>query len=558
MYQLVKTFGYCSLVMALSAGQLAFSADSPLMKAVQGGDVKSIKSLLKARGTDVNKARADGTTPLAWAVYENDREVVEALLKSGADVNAANEYGVTPLSLACLNSNPAIIHSLLDAGADVDKARINGETPLMACANTGDVEGVRALIKHGANVNVAEDKTGQTALMWATAEQHPAVIRILVNNGADVHARSRTIKEPAPYVIDMKPGESIWGSNYPPTIRFQKISGDFTALHFAAQQGNVESARVLLDAGADVNAPHPEHGSPLVIAVASGHDALAQFLLERGADPNIKDAWGISPLHYALQEGLFMLAGASPKPTDKVGWTRKNLNSLVEVLLDYGADANARIEYAFPFQDNYFLARSTSNPAMISPVGATPILLAAVSADIEAMNMLEELSDIHATTSGGATLFLLATGAGPEKRAMPRGYEQKSIEAAKLAMEWEAGGVNDRLTHLAEDGPRKGVKDDRTALHFATFRGWKEMVKFLVKNGADINARDRYGMTPLMIALGDPEGRYYRQIGDGDYDHRFRRPGVTPGTGANEEMAELLLSLGAEPFTGKYFDASGY
>ena len=84
------------------------------------------------------------------------------------------------------------------------------------------------------------------------------------------------------------------------------------------------------------------------------------------------------------------------------------------------------------------------------------------------------------------------------------------------------------------------------------------MVKFLVEQGADINASDRYGMTPLMIALGDPEGRYYRNIGDGDYDHRFRRPGVTPGTGANEKMAELLLTLGAEPFSGKYFDSAGY
>ena len=84
------------------------------------------------------------------------------------------------------------------------------------------------------------------------------------------------------------------------------------------------------------------------------------------------------------------------------------------------------------------------------------------------------------------------------------------------------------------------------------------MVKFLVEQGADINAKDRYGMTPLEIALGDPIGKYYRNIGDGDYDHRYRRPGVTPGTGANETMSELLLSLGATPFSGKYFDAAGY
>ena len=324
------------------------------------------------------------------------------------------------------------------------------------------------------------------------------------------------------------------------------------------KQGDLESARILIGAGANVNEPHPEHGSPLVVAMASGREAVARLLLEKGADPNIKDAWGLSPLHYALHEGFLKLQGASQKPTDKVGWERPNMTAMINLLLDYGADPNAQVEYAFPFQDYHLVARHTQNPAMISPVGATPILLAAVSGDIDAMNILEEVADVGAKTSGGASLFMLATGAGPEKRAYTGKDEDRAIEAAKRALELGGGAINDRLIHLAEDGPKKGVVDGRTALHFATYRGWKKMVEFLVEQGADINAADRYGMTPLMIALGDPEGRYYRQIGDGDYDHRYRRPGVTPGTGANEEMAELLLSLGAEPFTGKYFDASGY
>ena len=87
--------------------------------------------------------------------------------------------------------------------------------------------------------------------------------------------------------------------------------------------------------------------------------------------------------------------------------------------------------------------------------------------------------------------------------------------------------------------------------------GWNDLIEFLVEQGADIDARDRYGATPLMIALGDPEGRYYRQVGSVNYDLRFRRPGTTPGTGENMEVAELLLALGAEPFTGEYRDASG-
>ena len=553
----IKFLGIGSLMVLLSAGTVAHGEDLTLMAAVQHGNLTAIKSLLKDN-VDVNTARADGTTALAWAVYRADPESVELLIQSGADVNVANDYGVTPLSLACLNSNSGILRGLLEAGANPDQAKLTGETPLMTCTNTGDAAGVTLLLDHGADINIREYKGGQTALMWAAAERHAEVVRILVENSADVHLRSHVVREPEPYVIDIKPGESIWGSNYPPTVRFQQFSGGFTALHFAVQQGDLKSVEILIKAGADLNAPHQEHGSPLVIAIASGHDDMALFLLKNGADPNIKDAWGIAPLHYALHEGLLKLSGSGQKPTDKVGWKRPNMTGLIEVLLDYGADPNARIEHSFPFQDNYFLARHTSNPPMISPVGATPLLLAGVSGDIDAMNLLEEVTDKNTKTSGGATLFMLATGAGPEKRAYSKGHEDQALKAAKLALELGEGSVNDSLTHKAEDGPAKGVEDLRTALHFATYRGWMKMVKFLVEQGADINAGDRYGMTPLMIALGDPEGRYYRNIGDGDYDHRFRRPGVTPGTGANEKMTELLLTLGAEPFSGEYFDSAGY
>ena len=552
-------YSFCacsSLILCLfSTGVTA--EDMPLMAAVQQGDIDSIRSLLRKK-TDVNSARADGTTALAWAVYKSDDQAVELLLKSGADVNAANDYGVTPLYLACRNGDSAIVSQLLKGGANPNLAKQTGETPLMTCTNTGDAQSVKLLIDNGAEINAAENQEGQTALMWAVAEKHPAVTKVLVDNGANVHMKSRIIPMPEPYVIELEAGTSIWGSNYPPTIRFQEVTGGFTALYFAAQQGDAESARILIDAGANVNEPHPEHGSPLVVAMASGREAVAKLLLEKGADPNIADAWGMAPLHYALHEGFLKLQGASHKPTDKVGWERPNMTGMINVLLDYGADPNAQIKHAFPFQDYHLVARHTQNPAMISPVGATPILLAAVSGDIDAMNILEEVADVGAKTSGGASLFMLATGAGPEKRAYTRADEDRAIEAAKRALELGGGSINDRLTHLAEDGPKKGVPDGRTALHFATYRGWKKMVKYLVEQGADINAADRYGMTPLMIALGDPEGRYYRNIGDGDYDHRYRRPGVTPGTGANEEMAELLLSLGAAPFTGKYFDASGY
>jgi ankyrin repeat protein len=524
-------------------------ASELLLQAARDGNTSKLQSLLD-NGTDINYARADGSTALAWAIYDNNTDVAELLIRSGADVNAVNDYGVTPLSLACTNGNTGIVQNLLDAGANPDIAQETGKTPLMTCANIGAVEAVKALVEHGADVNAKEFKFEQTALMWAAAERHPEVVELLLLHGADVKARSKITAEPEPFILQTAPGTTVLGSNFPDTIYFPETSGGFTALHFAAQQGDVESARHLLKAGADIDTSHKEHGSPLIIAIASGHQDLAMFLLKEGANPNVKDGWGITPLHYALHEGVLILHGFKPSDTDRFGWTRKNMPELVNALLDFGANPNARIERSYNYLDNPFLSRGGEDISMIDPVGATPLLLAAASGDTESMMILEEVSDVKASTIGGATLLMLAAGSGAERGSRS---EKQALEATRLALSIGGGNVNDYLTAKAPDGPAKDKADGRTALHFAAGLGWPQMIRLLVENGADLNAKDRYGMTPLQIALGDPEGRYFRQIGGIAYnsDERYR------GSGMNKKLADLLLELGAEPFTGVFRDRSG-
>lgn len=529
--------------------------DERLIAAVRDGDHATLLSLLDRQDLDIDAGRADGSTALAWAAYMDDERAVDLLLRARADVNKANDFhGVTPLSLACANGNSGMVKKLLDAGADPNLKQWSGETPLMTCANTGAVDGAKALLKRGADVNAKENKEEQTPLMWAVAEKHPEVVSVLVKNGANVEARSRVVPRPEPHVIEMSLEESIWPSNYPDTTRWEEVSGGFTALYFAAQQGAVDSARILLEAGADIDAPHPELGSALNVAMASGHEDFALFLLEQGADPNISDAWGASPLHYALYKGLLIINRWRPTETEHLGWERENMPRVVRALLDHGADPDATIAYGYPYMEHPFIARSADLPPQVSPVGATPLHLAAISGDVESMRILAPVSDPKAKTIGGANIFLLAAGAGVEKRARSGKH---AVVAAKLARELGGGDVNDYLTDRIPGGPGRDVEDRRTAMHFATYLGWAEMIEYLVEQGADIDATDRYGATPLMIALGDPEGRYYRQVGDGNYDLRFRRPGPTPGTGANPAMAELLLALGAEPFSGEYVDSSG-
>lgn len=514
------------------------ASDVSLLDAAKQGNREAVRSLLAGNHSGVNTAKADGTTALAFAAYHDDLEMAEMLLAAGADPNAANDYGVTPLSLACTNRSTSMVDKLLRAKADSNRARSSGETPLMTCAGNGATEAVTLLLAAGADPSRSETDNGQTALMWAAAGKHTEAVRALAAKGADVRARSKVIAEGDPFVISTN---SVFGYNFPQTVHFPKSSGGFTALLFAAQQGEIESARVLLDAGAEVNEATEEDGSALVVAAASGHEPLAMFLLERGANPNSRDGYGLTALHYALHEGLLNLMGAKPTPTDKFGWTRKNMPQLIRALLAHGADPNARIGRNWPTLDHPFLGRNTEDAPQIEPVGATPFLLAAASGDVASMRILVEgRADPKATTSEGATAWLIAAGLGAERG---RRSEKAAIEALKVALEFS--GDPKAAVNAVISG------DKRTPLHAAAYQGWGEMIQYLVSQGAHLDSIDKYGQTPLSIALGDPEGLVYRNRAFGRADERFRQPRP------NQKIADLLVKLGATPFSGEIRSRSG-
>ncbi len=419
----------------------------------------------------------------------------------------------------------------------------------MSCANRGAAEAVAALIQYGADVNAIENREDQTALMWAAAESHPEVVDLLVQAGADVNAVTRKIPEPEPYIIEDE--NVIFGMNYPPTIRFPEFSGGFTALYFTAQQGDIDSARILLNAGADVNAPNEEYGSAMIIALKSGHENMARFLLDNGANPDARDAWGISALHYALHKGVLIINTFRPANTHYFGWERHNMPGMVRALLEKGANPDPRISYSLPYHNDPFFARAMEDPPQVDPVGATPLLIAAISGDIESMKILLEYgADKDAKTIGGGSLFMLAAGLGSERGSRT---ESDAIAAAKFVLSLGDIDVSAHLTERIRIGPGRDKPDGRTALHHAVYLQWSDMIRFLVESGADIEARDRYGMTPMLMAMGDPEGRLHRQVGAGNSDARFR----TPPPIENKRLSSLLLELGAEPFTGTYRDRSG-
>ena len=347
-------------LLAVASLGAAGSDSSPVAQAVQNRDDARVRALLDQRA-DVNVPTADGTTALHWAVHWNDSETADLLIRAGANVNMANRYGATPLWLASERGYADVVGTLLKAGVDPNTLALGeGESPLMAAARAGSVETVELLLAHGADVNVKDAWRGQTALIMAAGNHEPnaEVVRVLLEHGADVHVRS---------------------------------AGGLTALLFAVRQHDVESVRLLLKAGANVNEEAPGvqeisrtgyqmtagRVSALRMAINHNYYELAALLLDSGADPNAADSAGFTPLHAVLQKR----AGGNPERGNRGGGGSGEgaIELPLKGLLAHGADPNARLP----------LKRIPTDPTRGYPpvnnvqyAGTTPLWIAANSADL--------------------------------------------------------------------------------------------------------------------------------------------------------------------------------
>lgn len=453
---------------AVLALQLALTAVSPsaaagaddlrLIDAVRQRNGAAARALL-AGGIDVNVKAPDGSVALHWAALQDDAELVRLIVRSGAAVNAANDFGVTALALAAANGSQSTVAQLLEAGARPDLADRAGETPLMAAARTGVMPVVGAILAAGADVHAREAARGQTALMWAAAERHAPVVRLLLEHRADPTARSTT---------------------------------GYTPLLFAARSGDLESARALLAAGASPNDAASDGASALLTAVVRGHTDLAIELLDRGADPNA-DATGYTALHWAAGSWETEMTGpngidarADPEWAALAGIPHGKVE-MVRALLAHGANPNAVLAKVPP-RVGYTQLQVEHRVAGVNPYpGATPFLLAAMAGDVEVMRVLVEGgADPRRPAKDGTTALMVAAGLG-RYLAESRVTTARALEAVRFAM---AQGVDVNAVNQAGN----------TALHGAAFIKADPIVELLVRSGATVDVKNGRGQTPLMVA----------------------------------------------------------
>jgi ankyrin repeat protein len=498
-----RVFQSVSCALGLLCAPVSLIADGPeLLDAAKNGNLEVVRSLIKA-GADPNQAAADGSTAVHWAVHDDNLPILNELLAAGARPNNFTRYKIAPLTLAAQNGNAAIVERLLDAGADPDTASEEGQTALMTAARNGSVEVVRALLKRGAQVDLRESFRGQTALMFAAGEGNTDAATLLLEFGAKLNERSK---------------------------------GGYTPLLFAVRNNRIETVKLLLEHGANVKDKIPDGTSALSMAILNADFDLAALLLDSGADPNVPDPRG-HPLHVVVwlhQPGAppdFAMNGEDPRPVPRPRGRLSHLD-IAKKLLAKGADPNALITWGDPRFNSAGVARSPANLNIgrhyLTYEGATPFYLAARNGDEPMMRVLAEggANPVKSNRFGVTPLMAAACldyyegeTAGPFS-GVP---ESQRLDAVKLAL-----ALGNKINARTQFGDYKmigtpedtllrypdnfqdlidlGMGDPRfaemTALHGAVICNQPSIVKYLIEQGAEVNAKNRLGWTPLMMANG--------------------------------------------------------
>ncbi len=479
--------------------------------AIYRGNKEMTRVLIRA-GANVKAANRDGATPLWLASVNGDAELLGALMEGGADPNEKLPLGRTPLMIAARTGNVDAMKVLIDRGADVNaKETLRGTTPLMWAADEAHAPAVQLLIQRGADIAArsnpaprgrgpalgkANDPRKAVAAQGAALAAREAspdlgVLNALTQPGAArgggagragaAGAAGRAGTAGRGGATGGAAGGDADGGGGFDDGGVGAVSGNgrgraplndggaLTPLVYAVRANDLDSVKVLLAAGADINQTTGYGWSPLLVATQNRYYKLGAYLLERGANPNLPNTGGWVPLYLAT-DNRNIESGDYPVRKGDMDHL-----AFITLLLDKGANVNARVKDSTE-------TRTVFTNQWLDENGGTAFFRASQSGDIELMKLLlARGADPKIATVLGVTALHVASGIG-------------WVEG--ITYEWSRAAATEAVKMLLDLGldPNAQADTGRVALHGAAHKGHTEAVQLLVDRGAKLNIRD-YGNT---------------------------------------------------------------
>jgi ankyrin repeat protein len=504
-------FKFVAVIGLLSLGAATFSPaiaqQETLVDLVRSGNREAVLAAITSPDIEIDAQEPDGSTALLWATHKVDHELVRALLKAGAKANVANRFGTSPLTEAVKIIDVDLVRMLLEAGADVNTSNQDNQTALMLAASLGSLEIAKQLIERGARVNEVETFRGQTALMWAAAENHPDIVELLLARRADVKLRAKHDDWPRQMTSE-------------PRAQFRQTGG-LTALLYATRSGCYRCAVAIVKAGADVNQPNPDGITPLINALDNKSFDIAMFLLDQGAKPGTWDMNGRTPLYVAVDMNSFKGRGGfdgfdgAPLPREP---SNVKAMDVVNRLLAMGVDPNHQLTRMRPngygrgrFAD--YMLRGGTGPLMVATLShdheAIKTLLAN-GAEVDLPNVFQITPLMAAAGMSGSSRGGVGSSiGGGGERSAEQDPQARAIETIDLLLNAGAN-INARIT----DSRTRTAKltayiqgrdhEGKTALFAAAEAGLDRVVKHLIERGADTTVRDAADKSALDYARSGP------------------------------------------------------
>jgi len=412
---------------------------SEIHDAINDSNFVEVKSLLQKNSSLLEEKNEGGLSPFNLTAYTGQLDMLKYFTSKGADIYSGDNEGSMALHNAAAGGRFEIIKYLVsEKGVDVNIEDNNDVTALHFAAGRNFQDIVEFLVQNGACITCSTN-IGSTPLHDAMYSNNIEIVKLLINKEADINASNQW---------NVKP------------------------IHLAAYRGNIDIIKLLMKNGADIHDITDNGENPLLWAIVSRRFETADFLLSQGADINGKVSHGQVPIHsahklrkesleYLLNKGADINAVDSMRstPLHQAVWSGNA--DIIQFMIDKGANVNA-----------------------VDENGRTPLINAMWSDSVKVVKAL------------------LENGAKIDPKACPTDGSCNYMEGSALHLATKNGKIG-YVELLCKDKKIVNTKDDRferTPLHYAAIKGYKDIVQKFIGNGADINAKDVDKKTPLYYA----------------------------------------------------------